>query len=273
MLRIGCIVIIFALTAILPVSGQDACPPDAAELNAISRRGQLLAKMQLLKDNATKLLLTKRLNYPNSATTSSAELSVLVQLPPYGETKVVYGRLGQNRQTYFIDFAVTGAPGRMAIKTYNPPLEVQGYFLRSARALTTARTASGDKSLSYLVLPLDDKQSRFYVYFYPRATEQNYLLGGDIRYKVVLDGESSELVETKKLHNAILTYQVKKNARTGYHSAVLDEKPEDTDVLHVLTRQPCLPELVSTGHYVYRIDTDGHIKFIDSISHLKQKPR
>ncbi|MCY7347483.1 MAG: hypothetical protein LH614_14865, partial [Pyrinomonadaceae bacterium] len=45
--------------------------------------------------------------------------------------------------------------------------------------------------------------------------------------------------------------------QTGYHTAILDDVPEDTDVFHVLAREPKIPELVVTSKYVYRVAEDG----------------
>lgn len=272
--RLLCFVMASTLAAVAPALSQSQSrPAEDDELAAISKRGRILAKMQTLKDSATDLLLTKKQLYSDGATTDGAELSVQVQLPPYGETKVVYGRLGSSQDTYFIDFVVSGNKGDMAIKTFSPPLEDRQYFLDAARALAVARQKAEPEPGSYLVLPLDKNHKRFYVYLYPRDKGKTYLLGGDKRYKVIIEGDRVLVAETKQLHQATLTYQVKKNTKFGYHSAVIDDKPEDTDVLHVLTRKPALPELVSTTNYLYRIETDGQIKFIDKINHLKQRPR
>lgn len=272
--RLLCFVMASILAAAAPALSQSQSRPATDdELAAVSKRGRILAKMQTLKDSATDLLLTKEQKYSDGATTDGAELSVQVQMPPYGETKVAYGRLGSSQDTYFIDFVVSGDKGHTAIKTFSPPLEDHEYFLDAARALSAARQSAADSPGSYLILPLDKNHKRFYVYLYPRDKGKAYLLGGDKRYKVILDADGVLVAETKQLHQATLKYQVKKNARFGYHSAVIDDKPEDTDVLHVLTRKPVLPEFVSTTNYLYRIETDGQIKFVDKINHLKQRPR
>ncbi len=49
--------------------------------------------------------------------------------------------------------------------------------------------------------------------------------------------------------------------QAGFHTAVVAEIPEDTDVYHVLSRTPKVPEYVATDHFIYRIDTDGKIIF------------
>ena len=50
---------------------------------------------------------------------------------------------------------------------------------------------------------------------------------------------------------------------SGYHTHVLSDIAEDTDVLLVLTRQPRVPEIVVTQHYVYTIATGGSITVAD----------
>lgn len=50
-----------------------------------------------------------------------------------------------------------------------------------------------------------------------------------------------------------------KNLADGYHTHVLSDVPEDTDVMLVLTRQPGVPEFVGAGAYVYTISVDGKI--------------
>ena len=48
----------------------------------------------------------------------------------------------------------------------------------------------------------------------------------------------------------------------AYHTAVLDDVPEDTDVFHVLARRPPVPEWVATQKYVYKIEPDGTILYV-----------
>jgi len=62
----------------------------------------------------------------------------------------------------------------------------------------------------------------------------------------------------------VIEFQVPKdiNPETGYHTAVLDDIPEDTDVFHVLTRSPKIPELIVTNKYVYQVKPDGAIVYV-----------
>jgi hypothetical protein len=76
------------------------------------------------------------------------------------------------------------------------------------------------------------------------------------------------ILEKRRLHNSVIEFGAQfKNApagsqlEAGTHTAVLAEVPEDTDVFHVLTRTPRVPEYVMTDHFAYRIETDGKINF------------
>jgi hypothetical protein len=91
-------------------------------------------------------------------------------------------------------------------------------------------------------------------------------LGADTRYLISADGRV--ILEKRRLHNTVIEFSARKPPQPGAkveastHTAVLAEIPEDTDVFHVLTRTPRVPEYVMTDHFVYRIDTDGTIHFL-----------
>ena len=48
----------------------------------------------------------------------------------------------------------------------------------------------------------------------------------------------------------------------GTHAAVLHDVPVETDVMHVLTRRPQVPQYVITENWAYRIDIDGTITLL-----------
>jgi hypothetical protein len=103
----------------------------------------------------------------------------------------------------------------------------------------------------------------FLVYFLPAQTKVGiFPLGGDVRFKVSAGGD--KILETRQLHRSIIEFKVLQGAKieSGYHTAVLDDIPEDTDVFHVLAREPKVPEMVVTQKYVYQIEVDGTIKYV-----------
>ena len=103
------------------------------------------------------------------------------------------------------------------------------------------------------------------MYVLPAQTKTGiYPLGGDVRYVMALDG--STIVEKRQLHKSILEINpgsVPKGATPtgGYHTHILSDVPEDTDVFYVLTRRPSEPEFIVTpSKKMYGIGVDGVIR-------------
>src|SRR4051812_17157051 len=74
------------------------------------------------------------------------------------------------------------------------------------------------------------------------------------------------LVAKRQLHNALLEFTARGDSnhtlQAGTHTAILDDIPEDTDVFHVLVRQPRVPDYIVTDAFLYIIDPDGRIRLI-----------
>ena len=95
-----------------------------------------------------------------------------------------------------------------------------------------------------------------------QATADVYPLGGDTRY--LLASDASRIIETRQLHRTILETKhapsSDKKTVGGFHTHVLTDTPEDTDVFHVLRQSPPVPEFVETKSGTYIVNTDGTIK-------------
>lgn len=91
-----------------------------------------------------------------------------------------------------------------------------------------------------------------------------YPLGGDVRYLITADGNA--IVEKRQLHKTILENDPSSASKgstpvAGFHTHVLSDVPEDTDVFYVLTRQPAQPEYIGTmNKKLYVISVDGTIR-------------
>jgi hypothetical protein len=57
----------------------------------------------------------------------------------------------------------------------------------------------------------------------------------------------------------------------GLHTHVLDDVPEDTDVFHVLTRKPAVPEIIVTRRYVFQVEASGEVKYLGKAEELLKK--
>jgi hypothetical protein len=177
---------------------------------------------------------------------------------------VAFGVLNAQRDRFVIKYEATqGATlQEFTAKTFDPPLEDTGFYVAAAKAIDTALGDFRGERRPYNVAILPTLSGQFYLYVYPAQTQNGiYPLGGDVRYLIAADGGS--IVEKRQLHKTILeTPAVPKDAvrLAGFHTHVLSDVPEDTDVFHVLTRQPPQPEYIGTMRKdLYTIDTDGTI--------------
>jgi hypothetical protein len=98
-------------------------------------------------------------------------------------------------------------------------------------------------------------------------------LGGDVRYVISADG--TKIISKRQLHKSVIEVEPPKDANNqqvaGIHTHVLDDIPEDTDVFHVLTRKPSVPEMVITKQFVFQVDPDGSIKLFGKSEDLLKK--
>jgi hypothetical protein len=177
---------------------------------------------------------------------------------------VVFGRLNEAKDSFLIVYeAIQGSdPQQFTVKKYDPPQNDVAFYLNAARAIATALRNSQLEKRPYntYVLPLSSGQ--MYVYVLPAQTNADiYPLGGDTRYLVSADGAT--IIETRQLHKTILENKPPdKSAKrvAGFHTHVLSDVPEDTDVFHVLRQKPPFPEFVGTKSGVYTVRVDGTIQ-------------
>lgn len=255
-------------------------PASKAELKEISKRGKDLytwdqAQMQAIKN--LREMPKENLKADNANIEVAHSPSCLVSFEK-NKIETAFGRLSGD-ETYLIDFLAvkTSQEKSCKIERQSPPLADQNKWLDKALALDIARAELKENGrnvdkLNYAVLPdLNDKKGKtFFVYFYPSQKEN---LGGDIRLKVSL--EEKAVLEEHQGHKSLI--KEKRLAtkyggrRMAYHQAILDEMPEDTDVLHVLSREPRRAEIVTTANYVYRIEISGEIKYLGTISEMRKK--
>jgi hypothetical protein len=229
------------------------------ELDAITARGRLLAEYDRAAWHATDAVLALR---PDS----NLVRGYLCRRRADGLWEVVFGRLDPAGDGFAIAYrAVQRNAGETSYQAASlSPREVDtDWYARGARALDAARAAFGRVTRPYntMVVPAGD-EGELFVYIVPAPTRSGvYPLGGDARYRLSRDGRT--VIERRRLHNTIIEYAPgsKEGARpvAGSHTAVLDDRPEDTDVFHVLSREPKLPEYVVSKSYFFKIDVDGRI--------------
>ena len=74
------------------------------------------------------------------------------------------------------------------------------------------------------------------------------------------------MLEKRQMHKTILEFNSNDNSsgikklEAGYHTHVLSNIPEDSDVFYVLNRKPSIPEYIGTqSKKIYVVQTDGTI--------------
>jgi len=229
------------------------------ELDDITRRGRILAAYDQVAWHATDAII---------ALQPRADLIdvYLARQKADALWEVAFGKLTPRSDSFAVAFrAVQKVANSLTFTTYEmrPPSVEGEYFARAARALDLCRIDFGPVNRPYnaMVLPVIG-ETGWYVYFVPAPTVAGvWPHGGDQRYRVSADGRS--ILERRRMHNDILDVVVPVRDSASVvaltHTAILDDRPEDTDVFLVLTRQPRIEEIVVSRSHYFVIDTTGRI--------------
>lgn len=257
-MRVAWLVLLISATVAGQEEKKDRQAPTHAELAATTARGRMLADYDVAAWHATDAVEALK---PDHA---AAPMYLARKVGEKWE--VVFGRLSPDRGSFTIVYrALEGAgENEFKVKKSDAPAEDHGFYLGAAKALETAAKDFGKQSRPYNTYVLPTENGQLYVYFLPgQTTEGVYPLGGDIRYTVTLDG--STITAKRQMHKTIIEkkndLQAGQQLAAGYHTHVLNNDVEDSDVFHVLTRKPSVPEIVGTpDQHTYEIETTGTIK-------------
>ena len=238
-----------------------ACPADS-QLAGITARGRALAAHDRAAWYATDAFL--------AAKPDTAGLASYVAVQEGTGWRVAFGRLSAAGHTFTVGYDVrrTGPDsvndGFVATKV-RPFRAEQGAAARAAMALQTARATFGAaQRRPYVFSAIPAPGGEWWVYATPGVTRDGvWPLGGDVRYRMSADG--TRVLETRQLHRAIIEWGAQRDSAgnlpvSGFHVAVVDVVPEDTDVLHVLQRTPKAPQMIATDAWIFRVETDGAIR-------------
>lgn len=257
-------------TLVILLSGASAfsqrtSPPSKAELAQVTERGRQLAEYDVAAWFASDAVVAMKPE-PGSVARYIAKKD--------GEVWVVFfGRLTEKRDKFLIAYEATQGVStkEFSVKKFETPKEDGGFLLSAAKAIETALADFKGAPRPYNVAALPTNSNQVYVYLVPAQTKHGvYPLGGDARYLISQDG--SKIIEKRQLHVSIIEFSTSSDTKQvgGWHTAVLDDIPEDTDVFHVLSRQPSVPEWIGTKQYVFRIETDGTINYLMTIEAFKK---
>ena len=248
-------VLLLASVSIAAPPRQEAAAPTSQELAAITERGRLLYEY----DQAA----WHSLDAVQMANPKNVEGQRYIAKKENSKWIVVFGRLNEDDSRFNITYEVEEQAMLRQFAVRQEPAERQdeGFFLYAAHAIEMAMKDFGATSRPYNVAVLPAPAEQLFVYLYPAQTKARvYPLGGDARYLVSADG--TKILEKRQMHKTIIETAPKSGKKTtaGFHTHVLTDLPEDTDVFHVLTQDPPVPEFVATPHFRYQVKGDGTIQ-------------
>lgn len=248
---------IAAAMALTPLEAaeQEVAPPTNEELAAIGERGRLLYEYDQAAWHASDAV--------QMANPKNIEGQRYIAKKENGKWVVVFGRLNEDHSRFVITYEADEQATLRQFAVRQEPAERQDEqsFLPAALAIEAAMKDLGAATRPYNVAVLPAAAGQLYVYMYPAQTKVRvYPLGGDVRYRVSADG--ANILEKRQMHKTIIetATQPGKKAVAGLHTHVLSDQPEDTDVFHVLTQDPPVPEFVGTPHFTYKVNADGTVQ-------------
>lgn len=236
---------------------QRTAPASKVELTEITERGKLLYEYDLAAWHSTDAVMA--LSPPQGSF-----VRYIAQKKAAVWT-VCYGKLNEKQDRFLITYEATQGEKTTdyKVRKYDTPKADNGFNLSAARAIEIAIKDLGGVNRPYNIAVLPARENQLYVYLLPAQTKTGvFPLGSDVRYLIGNDGQN--LIEKRQLHKSIIEFAAPEGAKlqSGYHTAILDDIPEDTDVFHVLTREPKVPELIVTSKYVYQIAVDGQAMYL-----------
>ncbi|HXL79870.1 MAG TPA: hypothetical protein VN951_03255 [Pyrinomonadaceae bacterium] len=258
------ITLIFLLFASV-TTAQRTAPPSKAELGQVTERGRQLAEYDVAAWYASDAVVATK--------PTEGSVARYIAKKDGATWAVMFGRLNDKRDKFLIAYEATQSanPKEFTVRKNNPSKEDTGFFLSAAKAIETCLADFKGAARPYNVAVLPASSNQIYVYAVPAQTKEGvFPLGSDARYLVSPDG--SKILEKRQLHISIIEFSpaANENVEAGFHIAVLDDIPEDSDVFHVLSRRPSVPEYVGTKQFVFRIETDGTINYLMTMEAFKK---
>lgn len=230
-----------------------AAPPSRDELDAITARGRELYAYDQAAWHATDAVLALR---PREG----AVTHYLPRRTAAGWT-VSFGRLAEDGKAFIVAYEAEARSeaGPFTAGAVKPPRRDAGPLLQAALAIERARADFQGENRTYNVAVLPAEKGEWWVYLMPAQTKPDiWPLGGDARYRMSADGK--RILDGRRLHKSIIeTAPADGEVAAGFHTHILSDLPEDTDVFFVLSRRPSVPEYVGAGGLTFEIATDGSI--------------
>jgi hypothetical protein len=229
-------------------------PPSEPELAKISARGRALAGYDDAAWHASDAVMPLK--------PAQTEAQVYVARNTKAGWVVDWGRYNETKTKFLIVYEAnqTANPTEYKVTKHDPPVEDSDAVLRAAKAHDLAMAEflhdinpKRPYNISILPAPSGD----WFVYAIPAQTDTAVLpYGGDVRYTISADG--SKIIEKRQMHKIVLEEKLN-NPEFNFHTHVLSDLPEDSDVFYALTRKATQGEWICTRKFVYGITADGSL--------------
>jgi hypothetical protein len=235
-----------------------AKPPSESELEAISARGRALAEYDAAAWHATDAVLALK--------PAEGDFEGFIGRRTDAGWTVMFGRFNQAKTLYLITYEAQqgSTPTEFKATRHEPPQENSDFYLRAAKAEDLVgpefiRDIKPERRYNLAILPTSGGE--WYVYALPAQTDFSVLpYGGDIRYKISADGTS--IIEKRQMHQAVNEDHLSEKPQFAFHTHVLSDTPEDSDVFYALTRKASQGEWIATGKFIYEINPDSALHYL-----------
>lgn len=179
--------------------------------------------------------------------------------------RLVFPRWNSAHDRLLVAYDATGSGANYTAEKLDPPGDAGDGLTAEERALELAFVDFGQPKRPYNTAILPAPDGNLYVYFYPGQTDPAvWPIGGDVRYTISFDGR--HILEKRQLHKSILDNKFPPNvkAESGFHTHMLSDTVEDTDVFYVVNRRPLIPEYIGTlGGWFFVVNANGTIAFME----------
>lgn len=243
------------------VLGQQEKPPTVEELSEIAARGQALAEYDQAAWHASDAVEAL---HPDPAIVQR----YVAKKTPAGWI-VAWGHFDETHTHFLIAYeAKQGAnPTEYTVIKHDPAIEDADFYFHATSALETARKdfyASGRPARSYNISVLPAKTGDWYVYAIPGQQEWSVLpYGGDLRYTISHDG--GKILDRRQMHKTVQEESMPADGSRpyfGYHTHILSDVPEDSNIFYAMTRKAQHGEWIATEKYTYEITPSFSLEYL-----------
>jgi hypothetical protein len=234
-----------------------ANPPSDSELSEIAARGHALSEYDAAAWHAGDAVMALK---PSQDTIQR----YIARKTDRGWI-VAFGRFDAAKTRFLIVYeAIQQSPStEYQVTKHEPPRADSDVYLRAAKAhelVTRAFLGDEKPQRPYNISVLPAVSGDWYVYAIPAQTDLAVLpFGGDVRYTVSADG--TRIIDKRQMHKIVLEEKVGA-PQFNFHTHILSDVPEDSDIFYALTRKAEKGELLITQKYSYRITAGGSLSYL-----------